>query len=165
MALAFLAISNHLSSWNWKWLRKAKKGPWASLKLFPQWRESLCQSPWEQEGGLSLAYCLLRSRLPHSASHLGSAVGQTLQVEQRQHWCCHSQSRPLGKDQGGCGQFYSMTVSSLQLPSGPRVTAVTQVRGGKESSRPYGGALKNAAPDLGSADVTGSVHLILTVKV
>lgn len=30
--------------------------------------------------------------------------------------------------------------------------------GGKESSRPYGGALKNAAPDLGSADVTGSVH-------
>lgn len=38
-----------------------------------------------------------------------------------------------------------MTVSSLQLPSGPRVVAVTQVQG-KESVRPRGGALKNAAP-------------------
>lgn len=136
--------SKHLSSWNWKWLSMAKREPWASLKLFPQWRESLCQSPWGQEGVAAWLTAFLGQGCP------------TVPATWVQLWARHCRWKKDNIDAAphraapgqGSGALQAALVHDSLIsttPSGPRVAAVTQVQG-KGSVRPWGGALKNAAP-------------------
>lgn len=123
----------------------AKREPWASLKLFPQWSESLCQSPWGQEGVSAWLTAFLGQGCPIVPATWVQLWARHCRWNKDSIDAATHRAGPLGKDQGGCRQFYCMSVSSLQLPSGPRVATVTQVQG-KGSVRPCGGALKNAAP-------------------
>lgn len=83
---------------------ECQRGSQCSLPLVPQWGESPCRVTGAQWSlGLGWHYLSLVGQgcLEQPAS-TGSAVGQPQKTEQKRHWCHHSQSKPLGKDQRPC---------------------------------------------------------------
>ena len=105
----------------------AKGGVNVPWQWFPS-GENPCARSWGPSELLTLvgAGCPWWAKVAlNSQPLLGSTVGQPWKVEQKQHWCHHSQSRPLGKDQRTCPSASPFPVIALSspLPLGTGVTS------------------------------------------